>query len=148
MKFSPSRSALNVEIRPSRAIYAALTAFALSAIAAAIYADIPWWLQLSAIVVALLYASYCVRGQARQRGRLQWRESWSWQPQTGVERWLQLRVVTLWPGLIVLVFRDPVARNTLTLTLWRDSLDADAARQLRVCLRHMPVFVELEEKVA
>lgn len=142
MKFSPSRSALNVEIRPSRVIYAALTGFALSAMAAAVYADISWWLQLSSVAVALLYAGFCVRGQARQRGRLQWRESWSWQPQDGVECWLQLRVVTLWPGLIVLVFRDAVARRNLTFTLWRDSLDADAARQLRVCLRHMPVFVE------
>lgn len=142
MKFSPLRSALNVEIRPSRAIYAALTGFALSAVGAAIYADTPLWLQLAAIAVALIYAGYCIRGQAQQRGRLQWRESWSWQPQGGVERWLQLRVVTLWPGLIVLVFRDPVARRNLTLTLWRDSLDADAARQLRVWLRHMPVFVE------
>lgn len=142
MKFSPSRSALNVEIRPSRAIYAALTGLALSAIAAAIYADIPWWLQLSAVVVAVVYASYCIREQARQHGRLQWRDSWCWQPQVGAERWLQLRAVTLWPGLIVLVFRDPATRKKLTLTLWRDSLNTEAARQLRVCLRHLPVFVE------
>jgi hypothetical protein len=142
MKFSPSRSVLNVEIRQSRAIYAALTGFALSAIAAAIYADIPRWLQLNAVAAALLYASYCVRGQARQCGRLQWRDSWCWQPQVGAERWLQLRAVTLWPGLIVLVFRDPATRKNLTLTLWSDSLDTDAERQLRVCLRHLPVFGE------
>jgi hypothetical protein len=142
MKSSLLPSVLNLEIRPSRIINAALIGFALCAMAAIFYAAIPWLWRSVAIASALIYAAYCRRLQLRQCGRLQWRESWSWQSSSGPERLLQLRSATLWPGLIVLVFRDVATRRHLTFALWRDSLDIDDARQLRVCLRHAPVFAE------
>ncbi len=142
MKFSPSRSAPSVELRPSRAIYLTLIALALGAIAATLVADLPRLWRIGAVIGELGYTGYCLRQQARQRGRLQWREGWRWQPHDGIEQLLQLQSATVWPGLIVLVFRDAVARRSLTLALWRDSLDADAARRLRVVLRHSPVFGE------
>jgi hypothetical protein len=125
---------------PSRALNFALTAISMGAGAALFYADLPVLVRIAAAALALSYAAYCRHLQARQRGRLQWRETWLWQPQEGVERMLQLRSATLWPGLIVLVFRDAATRRALTFALWRDSLHADDGRRLRVSLRHAPVF--------
>lgn len=145
MKFSPSPTALSVEIRPSRIFCFALSTVALFALAAIFHATVPIVLRAWLATAALLYAWFCLRTHRRQRGRLLWHEGWIWIRFDGVECALQLRSATLWPGLIVLQFRDlqtdaAKTRRSLTFTLWRDSLDSEAARRLRVYLRHAPVF--------
>ncbi|MDB6061079.1 MAG: hypothetical protein JWM78_1182 [Verrucomicrobiaceae bacterium] len=142
MKSSPSRTALSVEIKPSRIFYGALCAVVLVALAAIWFAAIPVLARAGLGLLALIYAGYCIRTECQQCGRLQWREGGLWQLNAGAERALELRAATLWPGLLVLSFKEAATRRNLTLTLWRDSLHADDARKLRVHLRHLPVFGE------
>lgn len=134
--------ALSVEIVPSRVSRACLILVAAAAAAAVLHAAIPWPAKLAAIGALSAIALWTGCSQSRSRGRLRWREGWTWTGGDGDERPLRLRSATLWPGLIVLDFAFADARGGLTLTLWRDSLDADAARRLRIHLRHSPVFAE------
>lgn len=153
-KLSRSHAPLRIEIRPSNGLLianAALAAFALIAIA---YTSLSLLLQFTAAIFALLYAGWQLRSHSQQRGLLLWQEEWQWIERNAEPRTLELRRAVIWPGLIVLRFRDVafdrrlvswhryLRHRNLTLTLCRDSLSADDARRLRAYLRHWPVLAD------
>jgi hypothetical protein len=145
MSCSPTPAALRVEIQPSNYVCAALCGIAAAALAAIFYAKLTWPLRLLLSMIVLIYSGYCMRAQRVQRGVLYWRSLWFWREANGAERALNLRHSTVWPGLIVLVFRDIERRNiwrsrNFVLTLCADSCDRDSARRLRMHLHHFPVF--------
>jgi hypothetical protein len=153
-KLSRSHAPLRIEIRPSNFILIANTALALSALAAIAQTSLPFSLQLVACAIALVYAARQLRLHIRQRGLLLWQEGWQWVELNREPRLLELRRAVIWPGLIVLRFDEATLNrrlvlwyrnfkdSNLTLTLCRDSLDADEARRLRAYLRHWPVLAE------
>jgi hypothetical protein len=55
----------------------------------------------------------------------------------GVDVPIELRQITVWPGLIVLNYRSSQSRWQQSLALFPDSAEAESLRQLRVVLRHM-----------
>lgn len=123
------------------------------AFAAIFYAELSWPLRLLLALLIVIYSGYCWMGQQRQRGVLQWRSDWRWQGADNIERKLQLRQFTVWPGLIVLAFADMQSGDVrrgkkFVLTLLADSFKnatndlnaSDDARRLRVHLNHFPVF--------
>lgn len=74
------------------------------------------------------------------RGVLLWNEGgWRWVDGSG-DCALRLYAATLWPGLIVLRMRASATGRSRVFTLLADSANGDAQRELRVCLRYMPVF--------
>ena len=142
MSSSITPAPLRVEIKPSIYFRIALICVASLALGAIVYAELTWPLRLSLIVATLLYSGYCWL-QQRQFGVLQWRSVWFWRSVDGRERALNLQHCTVWPGLIVLTFRDAERRQKFVLVLLPDSFvrgDGDAARRLRVHLNHFPVF--------
>lgn len=144
ISYSNTPTALRVEIRPSNYFRVALIGVASAALGANFYAELMWPLRGLLVIAALIYSGYCWRTQARQRGILQWRTTWLWSGADGVERALRLRHSTVWPSVIVMNFRDAESKQKFVLTLFRDSLDADCARRLRVYLNHFPVFESAE----
>lgn len=146
MSYSPTPTALRVEIKPSNYFCALLVGIALIALGAIFYAALIWPLRLLLATLALVYTGYCWRAQTRQRGVLQWRSVWFWRGAEGSERALRLLHCTIWPGLIVLTFCDIKSRDienaeNFVLTLFADSFaSADDVRHLRVHLHHFPVF--------
>lgn len=145
ISYSPTLTALRVEIKPSNYFRALLVGIAAAALGAIFYAELLGPLRVLLATLTLLYTGYCWRVQTRQRGILQWRSVWFWRGADGIERALRLRHSTVWPGLIVLVFsgitpRDAGRAQNFVLTLFADSFENDCARRLRVHLNHFPVF--------
>ncbi|HET8710408.1 MAG TPA: protein YgfX [Spongiibacteraceae bacterium] len=146
MSSSLTPAPLRVEIKPSIYFRIALICVASLALGAIFYAELTWPLRLLLIVTTLLYSGYCWMKQ-RQSGVLQWRSVWFWRCVDGRERTLNLQHSTVWPGLIVLVFRDAERKQKFILVLLPDSFvrgDGDDARRLRVHLNHFPVFTDDE----
>lgn len=145
ISFSPT-PALRVEIKPSPSFGAMLIIVVLAALAAIFYAQLSGLPRLLLVLVTLFYAGYCWHMQRRQRGILQFRSAWLWRAEDGGERALQLRHATVWPGLLVLSFRDIERRQKFVLTLFADSFAdlraGESARHLRVYLNHFPVFAD------
>ncbi|HEY3698515.1 MAG TPA: protein YgfX [Spongiibacteraceae bacterium] len=137
--FSPSPTALHIEVRPSNYWRSALVIACSSALTAAYYSALLWWQQAVFAAAAIIYFCLLWRAHNRQRGILQWCSTWIWTADDGVENLWRLRHCTIWPGLTVLTFFNS-SRKNFTLTLLPDSLDADSARRLRVYLNHFPVF--------
>ncbi len=132
---------LRIEIKPSIYFSVLLGGIALAAFGAIFYAALAWPQRLLLAIVALLYAAHCWRTQMRQRGILQWQSVWFWRGADGIERALRLRRCTVWPGLVVLVFRDIERKQNFAMTLFADSFTrSDDARLLRVHLNHFPIF--------
>ncbi len=149
ISYSPTPTALRVDIEPSNYFRVGLFSVVSVVLGAIFYAALAWPLRLLLTILALIYGGYCWRAQMRQRGVLQWRSVWFWRGADGTERALRLYHSTLWPGLIVLTFsdiesRDIPRREKFSLILFADSLDSDCARRLRVYLNHFPVFATAE----
>ncbi len=114
-----------------------LAGVALWAIAATALPLVPRLLLAVSVLARLVFR---LRQQRLLQGVLSWRDGrWRWCDDTG-ECALELRAATLWPGLIVLRMRDEATGRGRVFALLADSAHGDAQRELRVCLRHMPVF--------
>lgn len=134
-----------MRVQPSRRWSYTLPALAVAALGAIFSSALPldWQLPLGAAL--LFHLSYLLRRHRQGGGWLAWRgEHWSWRDQDDHEYILHLRQATLWRGLVVLRFSDPLHRRARVFALLADSLEADAQRRLRIGLRHMPVFSEQE----
>lgn len=139
--FSPTPTALRVELKSSNYFYVALGGVAIVALAAIFHAQLSWPLRASLAMLICGYGVYCGRMQRRQHGILQWRSAWFWSSLEGKEQVLKLRHCTVWPGLIAMRFYDVERKRHFALMLFADSfVAADSARNLRVHLRHFPVF--------
>jgi hypothetical protein len=85
-----------------------------------------------------------LRGQGLLGGRvpcraLRWSGGrWLWIGADGRALPVRLRRAVIWRHLVVLHFS--VAGGSRSLCLLPDSLDADAMRRLRLCLRLLPVY--------
>jgi hypothetical protein len=143
---SSHSAALRLELHGSRVLCAALSALAggaLCAIAATALPLAPRLLIAAAVLARLLFL---FRRQWTLRGVLLWNEGgWRW-VDTGGECMLQLRAATLWPELIVLRMRESATGRSRVFTLLRDSANGAAQRELRVCLRYMPVFETMDRQ--
>lgn len=132
-----------MRLRPSRRFSCALPTLAAAALAAIFSSALPVGWQLSLGAALLLHLLYLWRRHRRSGGWLAWRgEHWSWRDEGGREHILHLRQAVLWEGLIALRFIDLASGRTRVFPLLADSLDRDAQRQLRVGLRHLPVFAK------
>jgi hypothetical protein len=135
-----------VRLRPSRRLSCALAALAVAASVAIFSSTLPFGVQLALGATLWLHLSYLLRRHRRSGGWLAWRgEHWSWRDADGREHLLHLRQATLWPGLIALRCTDLSNGRVRVFPLLVDSLDRDAQRQLRIALRHLPVFTEKGE---
>ena len=102
------------------------------------------WLLLGWLVIWALWM-----GQRTVLGcggvtRLTYRYGW-WLEAGECERRAELLDARLWSWLVVLRFKLPGRRRPWVVTLLNDSADPDALRQLRVLLRHFPVYQKGEK---
>ncbi len=141
---SISPTALAVEPRPSRWLTLLQLAAALLALIAIARSGVAWPLRgaLAAVLIWMVWSS--LRRQGRFGGRapcrrLSWRDGrWLWVGADGRSTALRLRRAVVWRHLVVMHFAGPGGPRSLCLL--PDSLDADALRRLRLCLRHLPVY--------
>lgn len=146
IRSSSSPAPLNVELRPSFYLRAALSTLALLVLLAlartALSPFILFALALLVVAATLLalrrHAGY---GAAPAYRELVWNgTAWLWRDGSGQWSPLVLEDAVIWPGLLVLNFRCRTSRRRRALVLLADSAEADALRRLRVCLLHLPVF--------
>jgi hypothetical protein len=127
---------------------AALIGVAGCACAAILYSAIDGYLRVLCVVLLLVHLGVLLHRYAQPPSCLLWRaETWLWIDSPN-EHALRLQQITLWPGFILLRFRDEKIGKTRVFVMLPDSLDADSWRRLCVYLRHMPVFPESNKQEA
>ncbi len=125
-------------------------AAALLAVAAIVRSGLSLLPQLLALGVLLLTVWSSLRRQGWLGGRspcrgLRWEGGrWLWIGADGRGLALQLRRAVVWRRLVVMHFIGPGGRRSLCL--FPDSLEADALRRLRLCLRYLPVYEAMADE--
>ena len=139
---SPSLTPLDVELFPSLILRALLVAQGLFAWAAIALSALPLILKIMLGLVVVVYLARLWRHHGGYRGGLRWDGTgWWWRDAGGAVVPLRFRGATLWPGLLVLDFREADGARR-ALVLLPDSAAAGDRRRLRAVLRHSEVYGE------
>lgn len=143
---------LALDLQPSRWLAALQVGAALLAVAAVVRCGLTLLPQLLILAGLVLALRLSLRRQGWCGGRLpcrglRWEQSgrWLWIGADGRGSVLRLRRAVVWRLLVVMHFVGPGGRRSLCLL--PDSLEADALRRLRLCLRYLPVYEETGEEL-